>query len=924
MGKKWAVCIGINDYGGNMVELDFAKRDAELMQEWFKRAEFNKVYLFTDDSPRIDDGSRPYSSRPTGNTLKRFFRVRFKPDSLKIEDSIWFFFSGHGIRHEGKDYLMPCDGDPHPEGIEETAIPIGEITERLRESGAGDVVIMYDACRNKSKAGVAGFGGEKIRGVITLASCSPNERSYEIEDPKIQQGTFTYALIEALESTQQGRENYATFDRLYQRLRYRVPEINKQYQKNPKEQNPSGYVDPDQKRYSILLPKRATTQDIEIYKKQALNAEVDNNLWEAERLLTRLWEICPGDPEVRQYYNRVIIKKDRQEIARPTPTPQPEDIAGAKIAAARVEEPRAETKSGNEEAAEKRSKVTESVADSQPIMEDESKLRDFEFEVVKVDDEGQEVKREKGQAQYFTEHLGHGIGLDMVYIPGGEFMMGSPEAEGNEEEKPQHKVAVKPFFMGKFQIAQKQWRAIASLPKIKRDLKLDPSHFKGNDLPVEQVSWEDAVEFCQRLSKQTGKDYRLPTEAEWEYACRAGTTPPFHFGERITEKLANFGNNNRKTTLVGIFHPNAFGLYDMHGNVGEWCQDNWHDNYDGSPVDGSAWTSGSNSSRKVIRGGSWIVYSANCRSAHRFNDICDDRVSRFGLRVVCVEPVADSKPIIKNKSLPLQVFEFQVVNDKYKGQEVKPEKGKAEYFTENLGNGVKLEMVYIPGGEFMMGSPEREGYDKEKPQNRVKVQPFFMGKFQVTQAQWRLIASLSKSNLDLANLNLNPDSSHFKGDELPVEMVSWEEAEEFCRRLSNARGKEYRLPSEAEWEYACRAGTTTQFHFGETITEKLANFGNNNSKTTSVGSFDPNAFGLYDMHGNVWEWCQDDWYKNYKDAPTDGSKRTSGNSNKKVRRGGAWNNNSSYCRSASRDYYTSNDRNYNIGFRVVCVALGTT
>ena len=282
-------------------------------------------------------------------------------------------------------------------------------------------------------------------------------------------------------------------------------------------------------------------------------------------------------------------------------------------------------------------------------------LRVFDYKVVTVNERGktvnergQKVNREKDQAKYFTEDLENGVTLDMVYIPGGSFRMGSPEGEGYDTEKPQHEVTVQPFFMGKFQVTQAQWKAIASLSKVKLDLESDPSCFKGDELPVEKVSWEEAEEFCQRLSKQTGQEYRLPTEAEWEYACRAGTTTPFHFGETITGELANYrarstyasepkGEYRKKTTPVGSFLPNAFGLYDIHGNVWELCEDDWHDNYQGAPTDGSAWTS-ENISIKVIRGGSWNAYPDNCRSAYRNYCSRDLRVVNFGVRVVCVFP----------------------------------------------------------------------------------------------------------------------------------------------------------------------------------------------------------------------------------------------------------------------------------------------
>jgi hypothetical protein len=179
-------------------------------------------------------------------------------------------------------------------------------------------------------------------------------------------------------------------------------------------------------------------------------------------------------------------------------------------------------------------------------------------------------------------------------------------------------------------------------------LKPDPSRFKGDSRPVEQVSWNEAVEFCARLSAHTGRQYRLPTEAEWEYACRAGTTTPFYFGETISSDLANYdatitygdgqeGGYQKQTTDVGCFPLSAFGLHDMHGNVWEWCQDHWHSNYEGAPTDGSAWLSNDESEYRILRGGSWFFYPRFCRSAYRFFNFPDFRYKNIGFRVVCAE-----------------------------------------------------------------------------------------------------------------------------------------------------------------------------------------------------------------------------------------------------------------------------------------------
>ena len=296
--------------------------------------------------------------------------------------------------------------------------------------------------------------------------------------------------------------------------------------------------------------------------------------------------------------------------------------------------------------------TSEPISSSQPSQEGVN-LQSFNFDVVTVNNQGRETSPKQGQAQFFREDLGDGVTLDMVAIPGGKFLMGSPDTEKGrrERESPQHWVTVQPFYMGKFTITQAQWRVVAELPQINRELELNPSRFKGNNLPVERVSWDDAVEFCARLSQKTGRNYRLPSEAQWEYACRSVNSDqlsviseeltveewnekynqPFHFGATLTDKLANYDGNNTygsepegesrgKTTEVGSFPPNAFGLYDMHGNVWEWCLDDWHDNYQGAPSDGSAWLNENENDyhRKLVRGGSWSFNPAFCRSASRY------------------------------------------------------------------------------------------------------------------------------------------------------------------------------------------------------------------------------------------------------------------------------------------------------------------
>ncbi|MDX2241639.1 MAG: formylglycine-generating enzyme family protein [Leptolyngbyaceae cyanobacterium bins.302] len=263
------------------------------------------------------------------------------------------------------------------------------------------------------------------------------------------------------------------------------------------------------------------------------------------------------------------------------------------------------------------------------------------------------IHREKRKAQYFPEDLGNGIVLDMVLIPSGTFLMGSPadEPERNGPECPQHQVTVPSFFMGKYPVTQAQWRVVAAMPEINRSLNSSPSSFRGNQHPVESVSWFDAVEFCDRLSRHTGRPYQLPSEAEWEYACRARTTTPFHCGETITPDLANYDGNytyrqglkgiyRKETTPVGSLAANAFGLYDMHGNVWEWCLDHRHGDYEGAPTDSSAWIDSNpeNGAARVLRSGSWNGNPRFCRSAARLYDYPALRHNLYSFRVVCHAP----------------------------------------------------------------------------------------------------------------------------------------------------------------------------------------------------------------------------------------------------------------------------------------------
>jgi len=703
--------------------------------------------------------------------------------------------------------------------------------------------------------------------------------------------------------------------------------------------------------------------------------------------------------------------------------------------------------------------------------------------------------------------LGGGVNLEMIFIPPGEFMMGSPaEEEDRDDDENLHQVRLtKGFYLGRYPVTQAQYKAVMGKNR---------SHFKGKDRPVEEVSWRDAAAFCEQLSHRVGQRVMLPTEAQWEYACRAGTTTPFSFGATISTNQANYDGNHtygggskgvyrEETTRVGQFSSNAWGLYDMHGNVDEWCSD-WYllardslqafpeygslslellrktfehlcarkrillldacrnnpsagradaDNCMGDVIsrdivaaarsrpaagtttallsacrsgqrayewpakghgvftyclieglDGAAWRGGelefnrlAGYAAKEVR--QWaanmpglpmpqepwyeqfgdpdsiFLAEGSCppgsmpagskpeppRMAHREapgvrvkcplcgirnavdltfecrvcrrDYICRDHFVKerrcceeCGEKLVSEENSARAKADAERKAKVLQAqaaeqeraAEALRAENRRRSQAIFPmsaeqsqavQRSAAEAFGVpltkelNCGGGVSLPLVLIPAGRFLMGSPENDvdRFDDEGPQHEVTISgPFYLGQFPVTQAQYEAV------------MGKNP--SHFTGNDRPVECVCWDEAVVFCAQLSRKVGHWVTLPTEAQWEYACRAGTAAGW-YGD-VDAIAWHDGNSGGETHPVGRKRPNAWGLYDMLGNVWEWCADNWHEDYTGAPTDGI-AWQGTDPSRVVRGGSWRSSPWYCRSASRNEGTPDHRYYFLGFRVV-------
>ncbi len=654
------------------------------------------------------------------------------------------------------------------------------------------------------------------------------------------------------------------------------------------------------------------------------------------------------------------------------------------------------------------------------------------------------------------------IGMKVILIPPGEFDMGStPEdvdlllVEAQQRNEPQwlvdllhcesvrHRVRVtRAFYLGACAVTVSQFRQFVADAGYVTEAETDgkgglgvdasgqwlqnpewtwrqPGFEQNDDHPVVQVSWSDASAFCEWLSRKEGKTYRLPTEAEWEYACRAGSTTKWSFGNEEPElgEYAWYADGTQGGTRpVCQKKPNAFGLYDMHGNVWQWSAD-WYDEdyYQNSPFNDPAGPI--TGSDRVGRGGAWTSSAAGCRSAYRSRAAPDFRKDDLGFRVVLMtDPTGpESKAVseaaegmlgvvVNESGAPVEVVggqsattsaenkeplaglgpEPRMAGSRYVDQDGKWQlppgapspaiapfdaqnaKEHQEAWAKHLGlpvdhiNSIGMKFILIPPGQFDMGStPEdvevllAEAQQRNEPQwyvdvlhsevprHRVRIaRAFRLGACEVTVGQFRQFIAdtgyLTEAETDgkggfgvdaAFQWLQNPEwtwrqPGSEQSDDHPVVQVSWSDAFAFCEWLSRKEGATYRLPTEAEWEYACRAGSTTKWCCGNGESElgEYAWYADGaQGGTRPVCQKKPNAFGLYDMHGNVLEWCAD-WYDesyytkspaNKPAGPICGSDR--------VHRGGDWRSPASFCRSALRYRCLPFLRSMCLGFRVAAI-----
>jgi len=468
-------------------------------------------------------------------------------------------------------------------------------------------------------------------------------------------------------------------------------------------------------------------------------------------------------------------------------------------------------------------------------------------------------------------------------------------ADGEDNDEWPHEVRLTTgYWLGESEVTQGQWMAV---------IGNNPSHFKGESLPVENVSWDDAVTFCQRLTESerarghlpAGMEYRLPTEAQWEYACKAGTSSDHagHLGQMAWYEW----NSGRRTHEVKTKRTNAWGLYDMQGNVWEWCSDLYERYSPGSQVD----PKGSNTGiYRVYRGGSWDAAESGCRSSCRSRLLAESRSPNLGFRLAAV-PSSGSGTTTGTAAAGQGAASARDERRMEAGPGMADGARAGEERQIEIASGVRVAMCWVPAGSFTMGSPASEaGRSNDEGQVPVRLSHgFWLAKTECAQRTWRAV------------MGANP--SRFQGEDLPVEQVSWDGCQAFIGKLRQpGRGWRFDLPTEAQWEYACRAGTTGPYAGNlDAIGWYSANAGR---RTHPVGTKQANAWGLYDMHGNVLEWCRDAYGANLP-----GGADPVGNGAHPVLRGGAWCKTGARCRSAVREGYSPWLLSDDLGFRLAAV-----
>ncbi|AFY39696.1 Sulphatase-modifying factor protein [[Leptolyngbya] sp. PCC 7376] len=710
MASKVALLIGSGDYQypNDFNLLETAARNVAALQQLFEDPEiggFNEVQVLT---------------HPTESEMRRAIAILFSPERSK-KDTLLFYFAGHGVKDDsGRLYFAAKDSERNLLGA--TAVLASWVHQQMNTCWAKRQIVILDCCFSgafdpqsnamadnsvdlRQMVGTTGADGR-----VAFASSSGLEYSFERKGMDL--SIYTRFLVEGIKTGAGDLDEDGAIradelhDYVSQRVRDAEPKMKPKiivlkdqgyevvisktqptdpklkYRRAVKKYAATGKIRPsarsildvlrqelnlsqdvtEQIEFEFLRPFREHEANLQTYR-NALTAEIQQCFpldQEAVKNLEDLQlQLNLRDEETSRIYqqvkNQINLKSTIPETSKLVNPLLPASVSKSKIIV--PSSPKIDI--SRRQMLRYSALGVTGLGTALSIREILKFVRETNTAFNTVLDESESSPQ--SLKSFIEKGIATDIPLEMIEIPAGTFWMGTPESETdrNEDEGPQHKVSVPEFYLGKYEVTQIQWRAVAGWEKVDRDLPGAPSkNSQGGSYPVDSVTWLEAVEFCKRLSRGTGRAYRLPSEAEWEYACRA--VKPVERPEELTLELWNqqyltrfySGNDNYDSSLgqyawygqnsnsqshpVGEKKPNNFGLYDMHGNLWEWCQDDWHPSYVGAPNNGSAWLNKSDGNiSKVLRGGSWFSYPWDCRSADRFFISRDDRSNIYGLRVAC-------------------------------------------------------------------------------------------------------------------------------------------------------------------------------------------------------------------------------------------------------------------------------------------------
>jgi formylglycine-generating enzyme required for sulfatase activity len=614
--KRFALIIGVDQYADASISpLEGASNDANALADALIR-----YAGFPDDQVILLASDQPPQRQPTREEI--LLRLSNMRGAVPKDGLLLVAFAGHGIERNGQAYLLPSSariyGDV--ELLQDTSISVTRMKDAIRAVGVRQVVLLLDACRNDPASGrsdsINPLTGSYTRGFdfnernsavtafATIYATEVGQRAYEYKEKR--QGYFTWALVEGLQGAAANKHGEVTLSQLIRHVQESVPkrvllDLGRSVTQKP---------------FAVVEGYRADELVIAVSDRRAPDNSSDAEI--------AYWNSIKDSVNPANFH--AYLDDYPQGRFRRLAENRLSELEGA----------------GNHQpvvnpAPSRPNPLTPVIALPRGV--DPSRLAFYDFATASVDAKGNVRKFAGSPAQQYSEDLGNGVRLEMAAVRGGTFTMGA--VKGDADEKPPHQVTVDDFWIGKYEVTQAQWFTV---------MGTNPSNFKGDELPVERVRWEDAREFCRRLNAKLGlndaEGYRLPSEAEWEYAARAGSKSEFAFGATITPEIVNYDGNypygkapkgifrNKTVTVGSLGVANAWGLFDMHGNVWEWCEDGWHSSYNGAPVDGKAWVDISNRApNRVARGGSWGGIAGFCRSANRNINSLGSRDGDLGFRL---------------------------------------------------------------------------------------------------------------------------------------------------------------------------------------------------------------------------------------------------------------------------------------------------